>query len=200
MNHMSDAQFAATHAKLASQGGFTVNPRTGADITSGISVAPRGNEHREPLASSSPGALQDYAASNVHRWVSSPETGFHNASLGGWRSEGHDVLDTPTVYKNTPGGQTAARKNMVLSDQEAGFHLDTFQEIHNPFHPMGRQAMGLGGHELADLGTGSRERSEWQMQQPEVQAWVNQPRQSAAWSAEQKSSGSAPRSKKGRGR
>lgn len=177
---MNDDQFAAVHAKLASQGGFTVNPRTGKEITSGISVAPRGNEHRESLSTSTPGTLKDYATANTSRWSNEYDaagnvTARHGASLGGWRSDSHDVLDTPTVYKNSPGGERLARKNMVLSDQEAGFHLDTFQEIHNPFDPKGRQALGLGPHELADLGTGSRERAEMQLQQPEVQVWVNSP-------------------------
>ncbi len=201
---MSDEQFAVTHAKLASQGGFTVNPRTGADVTSGISVAPRENEHRDPISESTASTLKTYATRNTSRWTNVTDdagkvTATHNASLGGWRSDSQDVLDTPTVYRNTPGGQSAARKNMVLSEQEAGFDLDSFQEIHNPFHPKGREAMGMEGHELANLGTGSRARSEWQLQQPEVQAWVRGPADRGAHERRQ-ASRSAALPKQGRKR
>lgn len=176
---MNDEQFAATHAKLGLHGGFTVNPRTGADITSGISVAPRGNEAKVPLSQSSPPALADYAGANVNRWTPGKNAqGVNvgrNASLGGWRSEDHDYFDTPTVYKNTPGGEKGARKQMILSGQEAGFHLDSFQEIFNPFHPEGRRKTGMESHELADIAGRGREGADFVMQQPEAQAWVNSP-------------------------
>ena len=40
---LSPTQFSQTHGKLE-EGGFTVNPRTGDDVTAGIAVAPLDNE------------------------------------------------------------------------------------------------------------------------------------------------------------
>lgn len=180
---LSDDQFGKIHSKLAGEGGFTVNPHTGEDITSGISVAPRGNERQVPVGESTPASLQSYHAENAPRFGSGPRApgaprGVHdprNASLGGWRSEDTDFFDTPTVYRNTPSGQSGARKQMVLSGQEAAFHLDSFQELPNPFHAEGRRKFGMEQHELAVTGR-SREAADWAMKQPEVQAWVNAPR------------------------
>jgi hypothetical protein len=172
---MNEHQFGATHAKLATDGGFTVDPRTGEDATSGLSVAPRGNERKVPIGESSPATLESYAADNTDRW-----SGGRNASLGGWRSEDADYYDTPTVYKNTPGGHVGARKQMILAGQEAGFHLDTFQEVFNPFHPEGRRKSGRESHELADIAGRGREGSEFVASQPEAQAWINSPREGGA--------------------
>ena len=172
---LSDAQFGEVHARLASEGGFTVNPRTGASITSGYSVAPRANERKIPIPESTPGTLKQYAVDYEHTWQ-----GEHNASLGGWRSEDTDYLDTPTVYKNTPQGESAARKQMVLAGQEAGFHLDTFQEKFNPFHPEARRKTGMEPHEIADIAGRGRAGSEFAARQPEVQAWIRSPRERAA--------------------
>lgn len=194
---MNEEQFAATHAKLGIQGGFTVNPRSGADITSGISVAPRGNELKVPITQSAPSTLADYAGANVNRWTPGhDESGVlrgRNASLGGWRSEDSDYFDTPTVYPNNPRGMSGARKQMVLSGQEAGFHLDTFQEIFNPFHPEARRKQGMETHELADAAGRGREGADFAMRQPEVQAWVNGPREQAAAQREQASRSGAHR-------
>lgn len=186
--HMDGPQFAEIHAKLAAQGGFTVNPRTGAEITSGISVAPRQNERRVPVAESAPSALAEYHAANAARFGPGPRQPgaprgpavSRNASLGGWRSpDGEDVFDTPTVYKNTPRGEVGARKQMVLSGQEAGFKLDTFEEIPNPFHPRTREVMGKEPHELANIAGRDRSGSEFAARQPEVQAWIESPRSRA---------------------
>ena len=170
---LSNVQFDKVHGLLGSQGGFTVNPHTGREITSGISVAPYGNSKVVPVGDSTPDVLQHYAEANLRRF--GPEGG-RNASLGGWRSEDSDFFDTPTVYKHTPGGEAGARKQMVLSRQEAGFDLDSFEEVFNPFHEEGRRKTGREPHELAVGHDSSRERAEWVLQQPEVQAWVNFPR------------------------
>lgn len=174
-------QFAAIHAKLGTAGGFTVDPHTGADITSGISVAPRGNERKIPIDQSTPDAVAGYHADNTARFgpgkraAGAPKgpADSRNASLGGWRSEDSDYLDTPTVYKNTPAGERGARKQMVLSGQEAAFHLDSFTERFNPFHAEGRRKGGFeGSHEIADIASRGRDGAEFAMKQPEVQAWV----------------------------
>lgn len=166
---LSDRQFADVHGKLASDGGFTVSPHTGEPITSGISVAPRGNERQVPIAQSTSGAVAAYHGDNAERFAK-------GASLGGWRSEDTDFLDTPTVYPNTPGGERRSRKQMVLAGQEASFDLDNFQEKFNPFHAEGRRKGGFSGsHEIADIASRGREGAEFAMKQPEVQAWVGSP-------------------------
>lgn len=203
---LTSDQFKGLSGRLATDGGFTVNPVTGHDITSGISVAPFGNEHKAPVGMMSPAAIAGYHAANTERW-----TGARNASLGGWRSDDADYLDTPTVYKNTPQGQSAARKNMVLSSQEAGFDLDSFQEVLNPFHPTTRAKLGEAPHELADVSfprdasggritdpalmtdeqkVDRRRRADLAMEQPEVQSWVSSPRQHAQWAREEEKKGS----------
>ena len=178
---LSPTQFSETHSKLATEGGFTVNPRTGENVTSGISVAPLDNEMQVPVAQSTPGTLQAYAESpgNQARF----ERG-HATHLGGWRNEGTDYLDTPTVHPHTPGGggEARARKQMVLSDQMAGFDLDTFEEKPNPFNPDTRAQHGMEPHEIAGpsregMPTGERRRrAEFAASQPEVQSWINAPR------------------------
>jgi hypothetical protein len=173
---------AALAGKLSDpeQGGFTVNPRTGEDVTSGISVAPRENEAK--FRPASPGDIDGYAAANHGRFDKSSAT-----MLGGWRGpDNTDYLDTPTVHPKTPGGggEARARSQMVMSHQIAGFDLDTFEEKHNPFHPVGRQEMGKESHELADAAqpkegesmSRAKARSAWVAKQPETQAWINSPR------------------------
>lgn len=166
---LSTDQFRRVHGLLAEDGGFTVRPGTGEAITSGISVAPYGNSKVVAIGESTPDTLREYHHENIPRF----EKG---ASLGGWRSEDQDFYDTPTVYPHSPGGESRARKQMVLSRQEAGFDLDSFQEVFNPFHEEGRRKTGMEPHELAVGHGSSRERAEWVLQQPEVQAWVNFPR------------------------
>jgi hypothetical protein len=100
-------------------------------VTSGISVAPAGNELRIPAAQSTPQAIAGYHADSGNQARFS-----RGASLGGWRSEdsGDDFIDTPTVYPNTPGGQSRARNQMLKSNQIAAFDLDSFHTLLNPFH------------------------------------------------------------------
>lgn len=182
MAQLSTNQFKEIHGKLASDGGFTVDPRTGDAVTSGISVAPMDNERVLAPGQSSPASIQSYHGEpgNQERFDRAKAT-----KLGGWRGpDGSDYLDTPTVHPHTPGGGglARARKQMVLSDQIAAFDLDSFDELPNPFHPGGREMQGKEPHELAG---GSREgmstekrrkQAEWRAQQPEVQSWVNAPR------------------------
>lgn len=157
MAQLSRGQFKALHEQLGTDGGFTVNPKTGEPVTSGISVAPHGNEMRVPSEQSSPEMLANY-----HSDIGNQERFSRNASFGGWRSDttGDDFLDTPTVYKNNPGGQRGARNQMIKSNQIAGFRLDDFQELTNPYHA-----------ENQSLEVSAREHT------PEdVAAWVEMPR------------------------
>jgi hypothetical protein len=131
MSQLSAGQFSDLHKRLGTDGGFTVHPFTAEDKTSGISVAPLGNELRVPAGSTSPGALKRYHddRGNQRRFS-------RGASFGGWRSEttGDDFIDTPTVYPNTPSGNSRARNQMIKSNQIAGFRLDDYQELTNPHH------------------------------------------------------------------
>lgn len=128
---MMGPQFDEVHKRLASEGGFTVNPGTGARVTKGISVAPAGNERTVPSATSGPADIASYHAANTERFGK-------GASLGGWRHEGTDYLDTPTVYPATPGGVSRSRRQMLASDQIASFNLSDFSESFNPYHPANR--------------------------------------------------------------
>ena len=173
---LSPTQFNEVQTKLQG-GGFTVNPRSGADVTSGISVAPLDNERIiKGGASASDLASFHGSAGNQERFG-------RGASFGGWRKEGTDYIDTPTVYPNTPGGEARARKQMVLSDQMAGYNISTKTEQSNPFNPDTRAELGMEPHEIAGPSregmptTERRRRAEFAASQPEVQAWINAPRQ-----------------------
>lgn len=187
---LSDHQFGEIHQKLKA-GGFTVDPKTGQDVTSGWSVAPRDNERKIPAATSTPGDIRGYAEDNSARFEKGRAT-----KLGGWEDlDEHDVpthyLDTPTVHPHTPGGggHARARRQQVLSHQIAAMNLDKIPDFdaateYNPHHPIGRRRLGLEEHEIAnaahpkegDTPERMRQRSEWAYKQPEVQAWVNSPR------------------------
>lgn len=166
---LNDDQFREIHGKLASDGGFTVNPHSGEPVTSGISVAPRGNERKTLIVDSTPELLKAYHGENTARFR-------QGASLGGWRSEDSDYFDTPTVYPATPAGHSDSRQQMVRAGQEASFNLDSFTEEFNPFHPEGRRKSGRESHEIADIAGRGPGGAEFAMRQPEVQSWVNQPR------------------------
>lgn len=185
------SQFDAVNAanKLETETGYTIDPRTNKDVTSGISVAPRGNEVQKSPAT--PADIAEYHMANADRFESNK-----TYMMGGWRdSSGTDYLDTPNVHPITPGGggEARARRQMVLSNQEAGFNITKFREtgdpdvatIRNPFHPKSRAESGKAPHELADAGqpregdtlAQAKKRSEWVASQPEAQAWINSPRQ-----------------------
>lgn len=129
---ISKKQFGEIHGRLASQGGFTVNPTSGEAVTEGISVAPAANERKLRGKESTPEALEGYHAENADRFG-------RGASLGGWRNRGTDYLDTPTVYPHTPGGVSRSRRQMLASNQIASFNLSTFSESFNPYHADNRK-------------------------------------------------------------
>jgi hypothetical protein len=128
---LSQGQFGELHDSLGSDGGFTVNPTSGEALTSGISVAPAGNELRLPASQSSPKSLQEF-----HEDSGNQQRFDKGASFGGWRSKasGDDFIDTPTVHPNTPEGQVTARTSMLKNNQIAAFELDSFNTLLNPFH------------------------------------------------------------------
>lgn len=129
---LSPQQFAEIHSRLASEGGFTVNPKSGERVTKGISVAPASNERQIPVSQSTPESLATYHGENTARFAK-------GASLGGWRFQGTDYLDTPTVYPNTPGGVSRSRRQMLASNQIASFNLSDFSESFNPYHAENRK-------------------------------------------------------------
>ena len=95
-------------------------------------MATEANELRVPSATSSPEHLAGYHAANTDRFS-------RGASLGGWRHEGTDYFDTPTVYPESPGGVSRSRNQMLKSNQIASFNLGDFSESFNPFHPENRK-------------------------------------------------------------
>lgn len=129
---LSQEQFEALHSDLETQGGFTVDPGTGAPRTKGISVAPAKNEVTSPIDETSPADIREY-----HDRPQNQERYARGASLGGWRSDKKklDYLDTPTVYPETPGGHARARNQMLKSNQLAAYHISRGVEELNPFHP-----------------------------------------------------------------
>jgi hypothetical protein len=131
MPDLSEGEFKKLHGKLGSDGGFTVNPRTGVAVSSGISVAPAGNEMRIPAGRTTPGSLASY-----HGDPGNQERFTRGASFGGWRSEnsGDDFIDTPTVYQNSAGGQSRARNQMLKSNQISAYDIDRGETLLNPFH------------------------------------------------------------------
>jgi hypothetical protein len=129
--NLSQGQFKGLFNDLKTQGGFTVNPGTGAPKKKGISVATEANEMRLDRTETSPGKLSEY-----HGDSDNQERFGRGASFGGWRSEGgDDFIDTPTVYPETPGGQARARNQMLKSNQIGSYHISRGATELNPFHP-----------------------------------------------------------------
>lgn len=129
--NLSKGQFKGLFEDLGSQGGFTVHPGTGAPKSKGISVATEANELRLDRTDTSPEKLAGY-----HQDPGNQERFGRGASLGGWRSEGgDDFIDTPTVYPETPGGQSRARNQMLKSNQIGSYHISKGGTELNPFHP-----------------------------------------------------------------
>lgn len=181
MSGISNAQFGALVGRLRDpeQGGFTVNPNTGSDVESGISVAPYGNERQIKAEETTGDDVRKYAVANTSRFR-------RGAALGGWTNEGVDYLDTPTVYPDEPSGHRGARTAMVQNRQLAGFDLGTFTEQPNVFHPEMRRQIGMGQHEIADA---AMRNPQFALNQPEVQAWTQMPRRS--WAALRDHAGTA---------
>lgn len=165
MTNLSGDQFGAMHSALETQGGFTFNPRKGTFTTEGYSVATRPEaEHRIPTSETTPGHLQDYAASHQAALSKAPE------HIGGWRSDTHDVLDVSKVYPPTGAGETGSRYQAVKHNQEATYALHTGQEHANPFHAKGGQFP-----EFAALATSGASMSQVMKRSPEIKAWIQGP-------------------------
>lgn len=176
MPSLSDAQLGDLVRRMhdPAQGGFTIDPNTGADIPQGVSVAPHGNERQIPADQTTSGDLQNYVVRNAARF----RTG---DAFGGWHNQGTDFLDTPRVYPDQPSGHEDARAAMVKNRQLAGFDLGTFTEQPNPFHPGMRPQIGMERHEIADAALSN---PQFALNQPEVQAWAGMPREVWKSSAE----------------
>jgi hypothetical protein len=166
---LNDQQFSAIAGKLATDGGFTVNPKTGSSPSTGWMMAVPGHESRTPIADTTGSTVKDYVGAKAEQLGKS---GMH---VGGWRSEdaGQDVLDVSKRYPETPAGHSGARRDAVYGKQEAGFRLSDFHTEYNPFHPAGREASGRAPHELADAAV---KNPHFAAKQPEVQAWINSPK------------------------
>jgi hypothetical protein len=177
---VSGHQFGEMQRRLGEEGGFTYHPRKQSFVTSGYSVAAHpAAELRTPSAETSTQTLRGYVAGSAPTWKGGERGGGRGQEMiGGWRSEGHDVLDIPKVYPNTPQGHSKSRRSQVLRGQEASFSLHTGEEESNPFHSANAPT-----HEMARL---AMKRPEVALQQPEVQAWTEGPARKAQWDREAK--------------
>ena len=183
---ISDNQFREIHSKFKSDGGFTVDPKTGAPVTSGISVATKGNEAKFDSETSTPQDVKNYHAANTERWAKGKK-----AKIGGWvepnpvTGKNEDYLDTPSVFANTGAGHTLARGHAIINDQIASWNIDKGEGIYNPFNQQGRQGLGFddGGveNEFAYM---ARKKPELAMKQPEIQGYVSGPGEREAWGKE----------------
>jgi hypothetical protein len=134
-------------------GGFTLNPRTGEKLDSGVMVSLGGMEQRHSLASvnhldfanyvNSPGHLDALTRRGRHMggWVSSMGTTKLNEEP---RIQRDLVMDVSRRFNPTPEGRTSARREAVANNQEAIFDLGSFNAEVNPLHPKNLAA----GHEL----------------------------------------------------
>lgn len=128
---LSGRQFVGLAQQLGTQGGFTVDPRTGSQPSSGVSVAIPG---REVITEGTRArTLVNYAASNADALAHS------GAHLGGWRNpdNGKDYLDVSHVIPEHPRGHHIADVHhaMHVNQQIASFDLGSANTIQNPRFP-----------------------------------------------------------------
>jgi hypothetical protein len=171
-------QFGAHHEemsqRLGSEGGFTYNPRKSIFETSGFSVATHPeHEERIPISESGPGAMAAFQTKHAETLATPPE------HVGGWRSDSHDVMDTPSVYPPTGAGETAARYQSIKHGQEAYYGLHTGEETANPFHSKGTQFP-----EFAALATSGQSMSQIMKKAPEMEAWTQSPARRERWAGQ----------------
>jgi hypothetical protein len=159
---LSSGQFESLAGQLRTSGGFTVDPRTGNQPTSGVAVAMQGAEETVPRASGAD--IASYAGRHA-KALSQP-----GAHIGGWdagdgggntsekelidqttarynpmtrddpRAELHrnvDVLDASRVIEEHPRGHHMAEvyHAMHVNRQAAAFDLSSFKTIVNPRAP-----------------------------------------------------------------
>jgi len=131
------------------EGGFTINPRTGNVLDSGVMVSIKGHEQRHLLNSVGHKQFADY--------INSPDTLIAltkvGSNLGGWVSTRIDETQTPAAQKElvldvsrrfnpTEFGRRQARRNAYRNQQEAIYDIASNKTEINPLHPT-RPAPGL---------------------------------------------------------
>lgn len=101
-------------------GGFTVDPRTGADVTGGYAVSVHPAEGTV-LATATPGDLIEYVVSHADALA------LPGSVFGGWKdpTDGRVYLDVSTLVTDRSEALTLARVN----DQLAVFDFSTGQSV-----------------------------------------------------------------------
>jgi hypothetical protein len=129
----SPHQFGEMKNRLASQGGFTYDPRKKDFVTEGYSVAAHPAAELRVHGGASEAHLQGYVAGSAPLWSQQKGKGRGNEMIGGWRSDDADVLDVPKVFPASPIGHQKSRQAQILRNQEASFSLHGMEEDTNPW-------------------------------------------------------------------
>jgi hypothetical protein len=180
-DHYNEHQFGEMHRRLGAEGGFTYDPRKKGFVTEGYSVAAHpAAELRVPEKETSTQTLAGYLAGSAPVWKAQVSKGRGQEMIGGWRSEGQDVLDIPKVFPATPTGHMKSRQAQILRGEEASWSLHENQPDPNPWHP----TAGRLSAQFPEFAHMAEKRPGQAMQQPEIAAWVEKPTRVAGWEKE----------------
>jgi hypothetical protein len=140
---LSDAQFSGLHKQLKTEGGFSVDVKTGKSPTVGYMVAIPGHEEQIRSVNVAPAHLKEYVQKH------GADLDRKGAHFGGWdnKAKGDTSLD---IAKNIKPDKKVARKYgasvakadaltsthdlMLASNQEAAYDVKTGKDVDNPHY------------------------------------------------------------------
>jgi hypothetical protein len=187
---VNEHQFGEMKNRLATQGGFTYDPRKRDFVTSGYAVAAHPAAELRVPGEASEHHLEGYTIGSAPLWQQQKSRGRGQEMIGGWRSENADVLDIPKVFPATPIGHQKSRQAQVLRNQEASFSLHEGAEDTNPWFagtkslPPGRlsQQFPEFGNVVAKNRTAAIDPEKY----PEISHWSDAPVRQAGYEHEAK--------------
>jgi hypothetical protein len=112
--------------KLQTEGGYTVDPRTGKEPTQGYMVGQFGTGQVRPPGTTRGHDLARYAVEHAKQLSGPPHY------LGGWQQPEGDYTEQSDLYPATPAGKTQSGFAAILGNQQASFAIHTKQDIANP--------------------------------------------------------------------
>ena len=119
---LSGKQFGALYSGGPGGGGFSVNPKTGAEPSSGYMVSKAGTERLIPSSMTHPEHLEQFAKAHEGAWSQGQDY------MGGWNDPGTGTVALD-VSANLPSGgpveRAGAHLAMITHKQRALYHIDT---------------------------------------------------------------------------
>jgi hypothetical protein len=176
--------------RLATEGGFTYDPRKRDFVTEGYSVAAHPAAELRVGGTADEAHLAGYVAGSAPLWQQQKAKGRGQEMIGGWQSDDASVLDIPKVYPATPQGHSNSRRAQILRGQEASFSLHDMAEEPNPWFtgsehtPPARLSAAF--PEFANVIKNNPATALDPEKYPEIASWANQPVRDAKAAKESK--------------